>query len=135
MRRLVERLRRTWARSLSLKLELLLLFSTLWPLLGFLAVYTLTRNPWLAAGVLLLVGLFLLVAGHRYIGRLIAPLTELNQQLRLAAAGDLRRHLPSPTVQRQQAGVTASVNDAVDAILISAVDSHELVPVARAAVQ
>jgi methyl-accepting chemotaxis protein len=118
-----------------LKLELLLLFSTLWPLLGFLAVYTLTRNPWLAVGVLLLVGLFLLVAGHRYIGRLIAPLTELNQQLRLAAAGDLRRHLPSPTVQRQQAGVTAFVNDAVDAILISAVDSQELVPVARAAMQ
>ena len=59
---------------------------------------------------------------------------ELNRQLRLTAAGDLRRHLPSPTVQHQQAGVVTFVNAGMDAILLAAVDSQELVPVARAAV-
>lgn len=133
MRQLIDRLRRTWSRSLGLKLEAMLLFSATWPLFIVLVVYTLTESRWVAAGVLLLVGVLLIILGHRYIRQLIAPLTDLNRQLRLIAAGDLRRHLPSPTVQRQQAGVAAFMEAAVDAILISAVDSRELVPVARAA--
>jgi ABC-type sugar transport system substrate-binding protein len=85
--------------------------------------------------LLLLVGLAMVVAGHRFIQRLVAPLVELNRQLRLIAAGDLRRHLPSPTVQRQQAGMAAFMDARMDAILLSAVDSAELVPRARAARQ
>jgi ABC-type sugar transport system substrate-binding protein len=132
---LVDRLRRTWSRSLILKLEVLLIFSALWPLLTFLLVYTVTENRWVAGVLLLLVGLAMVVAGHRFIQRLVAPLVELNRQLRLIAAGDLRRHLPSPTVQRQQAGMAAFIDARMDAILLSAVDSAELVPPARAARQ
>jgi ABC-type sugar transport system substrate-binding protein len=133
MQGLVDELRRTWSRSLILKLEVLLVFSALWPLLTFLLVYTVTENRWVAGSLLLLVGLAVVLAGHRFIQRLVAPLAELNRQLRLIAAGDLRRHLPSPTVQRQQAGLATFMNARMDAILLSAVDSRELVPAARAA--
>jgi ribose transport system substrate-binding protein len=131
----VDRLKRTWARSLSVKLEVLLVFSALWPLLTFLLVYALTANAWVAALTLLLLGLLMLLLGHEFIQGLIAPLVELNHQLRLTAAGDLRHHLPSPTVQRQQAGMAAFIAARMDAILLSAVDSQELVPAARAAAQ
>ena len=133
MRELLARLMRPWTRSLGLQLETLLLISAIWPLLVFMVVYELTLSRGLALLAMALVGAGVIFAGRRAIARLIAPLADLNRQLRITAAGDLSERLPTETVERQHDGLAAFVAQQVDAILIAAVDSQEMIAPVRAA--
>jgi ABC-type sugar transport system substrate-binding protein len=99
----------------------------------FLVVFELTQSRRVTLVIMVLIGGVVLFVGHRAIRRLIAPLTVLNRQLRITAAGDLRQRLSTEIVERQCAGLAGFVATQVDAILIAAVDSQELLPAVQAA--
>jgi ABC-type sugar transport system substrate-binding protein len=124
---------RRWARSLSVKLEVLLIVSTLGPVGVLLLLLWLTGSLWPALIGLVVMQGVVLILGRRAIIWLIRPLRELTTRLRLTAAGDLRQRLPTRTATAQAAALQAFVAQRVDAILLAAVDDQSLVPAAREA--
>jgi ribose transport system substrate-binding protein len=133
MKEFTDWLGRRWARSLSVKLEVLLVVSTLGPVGVLLLLLWLTGSLWPALIGLVVMQGVVLVLGRRAIIWLIRPLRELTTRLRLTAAGDLRHRLPTRTAAAQAGALQAFVAQHVDAILLAAVDDEGLVPAARAA--
>ncbi|HEX6609007.1 MAG TPA: substrate-binding domain-containing protein [Chloroflexia bacterium] len=133
MKAFTDWLGRRWARSLSVKLEVLLIVSTLGPVGVLLLLLWLTGSLWSALLGLVVMQGVVLILGRRAIIWLIRPLRELTTRLRLTAAGDLRHRLPTNTATAQAAALQGFVAQRVDAILLAAVDDQSLVPAAQAA--
>ena len=131
---MIDWLAQAWARSLRFKLGVLLVSSTLGPLVVLLALLWATGYPGTLPLFLALVPLELavLLVGWKVILRITAPLRELNTHLTLLATGDLRGRLPSETVRWQQAGLESFIRARVDALVFAPVDATTLLGGARA---